>query len=285
MNRGEFHSLLGEPNAITVEQAQSLKSVIDQYPFFQTARLLYLKGLSNSGDLSFHGELSGTSAYAADRKKLYNLVTESEEAVNTPVLEVEEKEVEQPVEKTGETSSGAIPESVKELMDSDDVLDQQILASAFSAGAVYNIEGVEVPDQEDTRSTIQELAESIQPEPAHVPKPRAKASLLDWLEPENEQVTEQREKFDKLFEAFEKKDQERLEEKSEFFSAEELGKKSLEESDEKLVTETLADILAQQGKFEEALNIYERLVGKNPEKSLYFAARIKKMRSQIKDLK
>ncbi len=56
--------------------------------------------------------------------------------------------------------------------------------------------------------------------------------------------------------------------------------KSLTE-DEELITETLANIYVQQKNYEKAVNAYQKLSLKYPEKSVYFATRIK----EIEDLK
>ena len=44
-----------------------------------------------------------------------------------------------------------------------------------------------------------------------------------------------------------------------------------------LVTETLADVYANQGKFDKAITIYKALTERFPEKSGYFAAKIKRL--------
>ncbi len=59
-----------------------------------------------------------------------------------------------------------------------------------------------------------------------------------------------------------------------------VAEKSTTESDE-LITETLANIYFQQKNYEKALNAYQKLSLKYPEKSVYFATRIK----EIEDLK
>ena len=58
-------------------------------------------------------------------------------------------------------------------------------------------------------------------------------------------------------------------------------KKSIE-PDEILGTETLAIILENQGRYEQALAIYKKLLAHNPEKSSTFAPRIKHLETLIK---
>ncbi|UXP31804.1 hypothetical protein N6H18_15765 [Reichenbachiella agarivorans] len=45
-----------------------------------------------------------------------------------------------------------------------------------------------------------------------------------------------------------------------------------------LVTENLATILTDQGKIERAIEIYEKLILKNPKKKAYFASQIEKLK-------
>lgn len=58
-----------------------------------------------------------------------------------------------------------------------------------------------------------------------------------------------------------------------------LAKKSIQ-PDTKVASETLAQILVQQGHFEEAIKMYQRLILHNPEKSKTFAAVIEKLKEK-----
>ena len=72
--------------------------------------------------------------------------------------------------------------------------------------------------------------------------------------------------------------------KNEFFSPSNMARMSLVEN-EAFVTETLADIYAKQGHTEKAINAYEQLSFANPEKSSYFAARIKELKALLRKKK
>jgi tetratricopeptide (TPR) repeat protein len=61
----------------------------------------------------------------------------------------------------------------------------------------------------------------------------------------------------------------------------EVVSRSLAESDE-LITETLANIYAEQKKYDKALDAFKKLSLKYPEKSVYFAARIKEIEKYLK---
>ena len=76
---------------------------------------------------------------------------------------------------------------------------------------------------------------------------------------------------------------EKIEEKKEnpsFFSATEIAKKSLSENDD-FITETLAKIYIEQGHFDKAINAFEKLILKFPEKNTLFASQI----NEIKKIK
>lgn len=63
----------------------------------------------------------------------------------------------------------------------------------------------------------------------------------------------------------------------------ELAKKSIQ-SNNSLETETLALILERQGKLEQALAMYEKLLANNPKKSSIFAVRIAELKSRINEI-
>ena len=78
MNLNTYTELLSYPERLKNEQVSELKSIIKEYPFFQSARALYLKGLKDQDSFRYNNELKVTAAYTTDRAVLFNFITSSQ---------------------------------------------------------------------------------------------------------------------------------------------------------------------------------------------------------------
>jgi tetratricopeptide (TPR) repeat protein len=79
MKREEFTDLLKSPFNINESVINSVKEITEEFPYFQTARLLYAKLLKESQNIHFDNQLKIAAAYASDRKQLFNLIEKTEE--------------------------------------------------------------------------------------------------------------------------------------------------------------------------------------------------------------
>jgi putative ubiquitin-RnfH superfamily antitoxin RatB of RatAB toxin-antitoxin module len=75
MNPTNFTYILQNPQAITHSQTEVVKSIIDEFPYFQSARSIYLKGLKNENSFKYNQELKITAAYTTDRSILFDFIT------------------------------------------------------------------------------------------------------------------------------------------------------------------------------------------------------------------
>jgi|TARA_B110000977_G_scaffold23535_1_gene28382 hypothetical protein len=78
LKRDTFTNILENKPLISAEETLALKAVIEEFPYFQSARALYLKGLKNQDSFKYNNELKVTAAYTADRTILFNYVTSLE---------------------------------------------------------------------------------------------------------------------------------------------------------------------------------------------------------------
>lgn len=74
MTREQFYQLLQNPSGISYQHIEQLKDILEQFPYFQTARMIYTKGLHHNESFLYSEELKKTAIYAGDRQKLYHLI-------------------------------------------------------------------------------------------------------------------------------------------------------------------------------------------------------------------
>ncbi len=60
------------------KQAKALETVVESFPYFQSARALYLKGLYNQDSYKYNFALKQTAAHTADRSVLFDFITSDE---------------------------------------------------------------------------------------------------------------------------------------------------------------------------------------------------------------
>ena len=79
MNVSDFLHILQESNTIlSPQQTRELEGIIEEYPYFQAARALHLKGLKNLDSYKYNNALKVTAAHTADRDILFDYITSQE---------------------------------------------------------------------------------------------------------------------------------------------------------------------------------------------------------------
>lgn len=75
MNVTDYTYLMNKPDAITEKQADALGSVLNEFPYFQSARALRLKGLYNQNSFKYNYALKVAAAHTSDRSVLFDFIT------------------------------------------------------------------------------------------------------------------------------------------------------------------------------------------------------------------
>jgi len=151
MTQSEFLHIVKCPCGIGKDHLSDLQSYVAEYPYSQTFRLLYLKGLYNIQDIKYENELRITSVYAYDRHNLYRLIN------SKPPVEVktEKQEVTLPKKENNLEVVAASLERVSE--------------GLFSVAPVLDIQ------------TILETVE-VKEEPLNVNKPAKRLKRQDLID-------------------------------------------------------------------------------------------------------
>ncbi|MGB0836576.1 MAG: hypothetical protein ACPGRE_00640 [Flavobacteriaceae bacterium] len=234
MVREEFLSHLKDHQLVQAKQLESLRSLTLEYPYFQSAKALYLKSLKAAGKIEYNGQLKKTAAQTVDRTVLFDFITKIVE--NHPEAEqqteviVEEKQREQ--EHTLEqviqfTSSDNYSFSQWLKLGSLKQVDQRIVKDENDKIIAFD----QKTKDEDLHQNLIDKFLSTNPKMPKVEKTQAKTPIIN---------TE-------------------------------------EQTEEGLMTETLAQVYVAQKKYQNALIAYRILSLKNPEKSGYFADLIAKI--------
>lgn len=71
MTKKEFYELVRNPEKVQSKHAAGLKELVERYPYFYQARLLWLKSLKLSDDIQTSAQLSLTAIYSHDHRWLY----------------------------------------------------------------------------------------------------------------------------------------------------------------------------------------------------------------------
>lgn len=101
MTKEQFYNLLNNTSKISYINIEQLKDVLEQFPYFQTARMLYTKGLHSNESFLYSEELKKTAIYSGDRQVLHHLINAGNNTV--------------PDSARSETKSEALPSVSTEL--------------------------------------------------------------------------------------------------------------------------------------------------------------------------
>ncbi|WP_299387503.1 hypothetical protein [uncultured Lacinutrix sp.] len=300
MNQTNFLNILKAPQHINKSQTEDLKNVVDAFPYFQSARALYIKGLKNADSFKYNNALKTTAAYTTDRSILFDFITSEtftqnevsrfirQNAANLLDIEVQAEDIS--VEK-----SVAIDQALKQqIEDTIKILDPDLFQPKIEKEKVASFK-TEIEAEEKTIEVSKKPEDILNiGKPLDFEKVETH-SFNEWLtltrftpidrKEESVKSTSEEKKPKKSVSALAKAKKFDLIEKFIEKSPKLVAKKTVASKHniakaqmiqpEALMTETLARIYLEQKNYKKAIQSYKILSLKYPEKSGFFADQIK----------
>lgn len=310
MTLNELDILLRQPQQIQESDSPQLKQLIEKYPYFQSVRSLYLKSLYVQNSTEYNLELKKTAAHTLDRDILFDFIVSPEFVTYTPIMidmteptAAEETEIpteEEPQQETPEPklTSTAIKSLLQSITFHETDDKEEIEDAVEEVPTEVTIETTEVITQDPIETTLEEK-ETVQQEiekleeKLEIGKPlnfseNEKLSFQEWLQlskikpidRENDSILtdlEQKSDIEKqkkieLIDKFIETNPKIVPTKKPTVTPANIDTSVQENSS--LMTETLAKIYLEQKKYQKAIQAYEILILKYPEKSSFFANQI-----------
>ena len=255
MNNTDFTYLLQNSESIDLQQSAMLSEILNEYPYFHTARAIQLKGLHKNNDFKYNKALKKAAAYTVDRKVLFDFITsfsfdnissknyqvlEEIEVIDPKTIEALQKKI---VDKFSFTSKKPTEEVTEET----------------KATKILEI-GKPISFKSNEPHSFNEWMQLISKKPI----------LRDESKPQN--LSNNHPKF-KLIDQFIETNP-KIKPVDKNIPNRDISLESSSE-DESIMTETLAKVYLEQKKYENAIKAYRILILKYPEKSGFFADRIK----------
>ena len=302
MKQKDFTHLLQNPQDIYQEQIEGVKSIVEEYPYFQAARALYLKGLKDQNSISYNQELKTTAAYTTDRSILFDFIT-SEAFIQNKISESIKnnsehlKSIDVNIEDISIKKTVTIDDTLKQqIKDTDGVLDPALFQPKellLEKKQDTNINKIETNTSEKKDTKLKEVKATTKAilklgKPLNFDK-KETHSFNEWLKLThlkpidrdikeniaNIKSTEQTNKENK-FKLIDKfiSEKPKISPTANTSSKGNLAKAQMIQP-ESLMTETLARIYVEQKNYKKAIQSYKILSLKYPEKSSFFANQIR----------
>ena len=294
-----FNRYLKDPSLLDSQTVDELWSLVKEYPYFQVARMLLARNLYNTGHEAYPIALRLAAAYAGDRSKLKILIE------GNPVLDQDQEYNERFPETAVENI--AIKEVKSEILG---IEIPETTTSEIQKAEISEIPEEKLPDNlnkikyveaaietalsssEETKDVIPEILPDYEPEidkilrnplidnifsrlsGVTITEPESVITALPETETNEEELPKKAVSVrNELVDRFIREEPRISAPRHEFYNPEDKARQSTS-LPEDLVSETLAKIYEQQGLYNMAVKIYEKLMLLIPEKSSYFAAQI-----------
>ena len=265
MNTIQFNHIINKPVAINEKQTLGLEKMLVEFSYFQSARALFLKGLYNQNNYSYNQELKKTAAHTTDRSILFDFITSQN------FIAIQKGFYDDKIEAINNIKvfEFNVVATENNLSDNKNTLEKSILSSISSSETEKIVEKLEIGKplefSENERHSFQEWLQISRIKP--IVRQEASQNKSDFDE-NNIGKNKKSELIDKFI--FNSPKIPKIDKNAIITSIHEpkIDKNSY------IMTETLAKVYLEQKKYDKAIQAYQILILKYPEKSSIFAIRI-----------
>lgn len=243
----DFKELIKDKSKLNSDTMEELRDIVAKYPFFQTARLLYVANLYQLHDAAFGKELRKASVMVPDRTALFSLTEGENYTLETVSPSGSLIETENDHNRTISLIDSFLTNSKKE-DEEDNTKEQPSLADLTTDYASFLVQQEESNEDSTSEDT---------------PKLRGAALIDNFIE---ETKGKQRIEIPELSEDYFANTSQN--ENGEFISP------VISDEDEEIYTESMVNIYIKQQRYEQALEILRKISLNNPKKSSNFAAQM-----------
>ena len=283
MNTQAFTYLLEHPENISSVHTSDIRSLIDDFPYFQSAHALYIKGLKNQESFTYNKALKVTAAHTTDRSVLFEYITSDVFIQNEISTQIKQQETHLRALQVENLQDVSLQVQEEEQEKASKILDPNLFIekkdSEITKRSPKEILSVGKPlefDQNEVHS-FQEWLQLSRFSPIKREKPSSEITKKDTLpkptETQSADANSKKRKQD-IVDSFIESNP-----KIEFSPTTAPPKKNLSKESlipsEALMTETLARVYVEQKNFKKAKQAYRILSLKYPEKSGFFADQIR----------
>ncbi|MBN1791158.1 MAG: hypothetical protein JW830_11715 [Bacteroidales bacterium] len=143
MQQEELLTYLQNPGTLNRDTLEKLLRVLEQYPFFQTARLLALKSRFLIGDQGYQSELESAAAYVTDRRVLYDLLYQLNGAEETMITETGQTLGSDPTDATEDITAAATAAATADATEDTAAATAETAAAAAAGTAAATADATE----------------------------------------------------------------------------------------------------------------------------------------------
>lgn len=239
--------LITHPEHLDKETLYGLRELVAKYPYFQVARLLFLKNLFLLHDPSFGDELRKAALYVPDRRLLFKMVEEDNYKIQKSPIHLKDNEE----KKEGSRTVSLIDDFLRSTLgggeESSSPISPHRKPTAADATGDYAAFLMQMDD-----ATPEEEDEEM-------PTDRSDELINDFIENKPERI--------------------KLQETPQYTP--DVAETKDEGGEDGYLTMTLAKIYIKQQRYEKALEIIRKVNLNNPKKNSYFADQIRFLQKLI----